>query len=408
MLSITELNLKLQASLEKLQTIPFYGEITQITVANSGHAYLTIKDPNHPDHNEISCVMFREDFRQIDFAVSAGLDVEAVGIPTVYVKTARLQIRLRKLTLAGDGLLAKKFKELKEKLTKEGYFAPDRKRSLPRFPKTIGVVTSNKGAVLHDIVNRLTMRWPLVRVLVSDTRVQGKDVHLEIINALEALYEIKPNIIIIARGGGSLQDLAAFNEEDLVKAIFRSPVPVISAIGHETDNLLSDMVADVRASTPTAAAELATPDITEIRERIHRFTRMTPEMYLEPYFEYLNNSTERLRIGALRSVDNLRNRLAISVFKSPSKLADFILYRKQQIKHLQERSDANCVASLTSTKHILEKLTLKFKLLSHENTLDRGYSFVTDDAGIPVTDLPPRDARLLIESRSGRYRARTE
>ena len=238
-----------------------------MTVASSGHRYFTLTDQSAV----IACVMWKS--RHLDESVAEGVEVIATGSISVYPPRGTYQLDCSEVHARSTGKLAADFEALKRKLEAEGLFDHTRKRALPWFPQRIGVVTSPTGAALRDILDTLERRMPTVEVLLSPSRVQGIGAADEIASSLQRLYREPPDVIIVGRGGGSAEDLSQFNDEQLARVIADSPVPIISAVGHEIDFSISDFVADVRAATPTAAAELAVPERGELLETIRTLQR---------------------------------------------------------------------------------------------------------------------------------------
>jgi len=256
------------------------GQISNFKRHTSGHLYFSLKD----ESATIDAVMFRPDARGVRFDVEDGLEVVATGRVDVYERQGRLQLYVQRIIPKGTGALELAFRQLKDRLQKEGLFDPRRKKPIPTFPRAIGVVTSPTGAAIRDISNTLKRRWPAARVYLVPVRVQGEGASEEIAEAIGLLdaaaegFEI--DTILLARGGGSLEDLWAFNEEPVARAIFAARTPILTGVGHEVDFTIADFVADVRAATPTAAAELAVPDAAELRRscdvlglRLRRRTR---------------------------------------------------------------------------------------------------------------------------------------
>jgi len=270
-LSISELTNLLNLTLEDyIGEIGFCGEISEITRASSGHCYLTLKD----EMSQISAVVWSSKAKTLRFALDKGLKINCRGKPNVYTRSGRLQVVLSSIELAGEGDLQKKFEALKKKLEAEGLFAIERKRPLPFFPKALGIVSSAQGAVIHDIMVRLQERMPQLKVYLVDVRVQGIGAAEEIAAAIKYLEKSGlVDVMIVGRGGGSLEDLWAFNEEIVCRAIFSSSIPIISAVGHEVDFTLADFVADKRAPTPTAAAEMVVPKRSDLLQQIAEYER---------------------------------------------------------------------------------------------------------------------------------------
>lgn len=264
--TVSQLNQVVKALLESapfLQRIEVKGEISNLTRHSSGHYYFSLKDEN----SQVSCVLFRTAAQALLFEPMAGDQVVATADITVYAPRGNYQLQVSKLEKEGMGSLFQRFLELKKKLESEGLFEEKYKKGIPRFPKTIGVVSSPTGAVIRDILHTLNRRFPASRVLLVPSKVQGEDAVTQLLAALAALErQSDVDVVIIARGGGSMEDLWCFNDEKLVRAIFGMRKPVISAIGHETDFTLCDFVADRRAPTPTAAAEMVSADQFEIHQ----------------------------------------------------------------------------------------------------------------------------------------------
>lgn len=250
----------------RLSDVWVMGEVSNLRRPSSGHIYFTLKDA----YGQLRCAFFRRDNARSRVALDNGLQIVAHGYVSFYSAGGDLQLYVDFVHEQGVGLLHLEFERLKERLAAEGLFDESRKRPLPEFPRRIGVVTSPDGAVLHDICHVLHRRWPLAEVLLAPTQVQGDGAVDGVCRAIESLCAVRDvDVIIVARGGGSLEDLWTFNEERVARAIFAARVPVISAVGHETDYTIADFVADVRAPTPSAAAELVCPDRAEVAARLH-------------------------------------------------------------------------------------------------------------------------------------------
>ena len=259
--SVSDLNRYARQLLEAddhLQNVRVAGEISEFKAYPSGHWYFALKDASAI----VRCVMWRNraEKQRISYQPRDGDAVEALGSVTLYEVRGQFQLDVAWLQAAGEGALYQEFLRLKAQLEAEGLFAPERKRPLPPRPQRIGLVTSTAAAALRDILNIIRRRYPLADVILAPTSVQGADAPPQIVAALQALAGQRPDVIILARGGGSLEDLWAFNDERLARAIAACPVPVVSGVGHETDFTIADFAADVRAPTPSAAAELVTPD----------------------------------------------------------------------------------------------------------------------------------------------------
>jgi exodeoxyribonuclease VII large subunit len=282
-----------------LRNMRIKGEISNLTIHTSGHWYFTLKDAE----SQVSCVMFKHTRtrNQMTYIPRHGDQVILTASISVYVPRGSYQLQVEMMQPAGAGDLNQQFLQLKQRLQDEGLFALEHKQSLPPFPEVIGVITSMTGAVLRDILQTLKRRWPAVRVHIVPSKVQGEDAAEALIQALNLMLRHgKPDVIIMGRGGGSMEDLWAFNNEVLARAVYNCPIPIISAVGHETDFTILDFVADMRAATPTAAAELAVPNrmdyisTLQVAERIiHRetlqFTLMRRQM-LDDYAQRMQQS----------------------------------------------------------------------------------------------------------------------
>lgn len=315
-----------------LQDVWVVGEISHYTVPASGHAYFSIKD----DRSVLSCTMWRSARARQRYRPVVGDLVVVHGSVTVYEAQGKYQLNADVIHPAGAGVIQLQLEQLRQRLEAEGLFEPSRKRSLPPFPSRIGVVTSPSGAVWHDIQQVIARRFPLVELVLAPTIVQGDRAPEAIIRSLQALQE-EPSIevVILARGGGSAEDLSCFNDERVARALFSSRVPIVSAVGHETDTTIADYVADVRAPTPSAAAELVVPDIVDLIEEIsssraraeravsaglrlhranllharHRLAQASPIMQLGRVRADLAASTLQLRALANRRIERLRHDL---------------------------------------------------------------------------------------------------
>lgn len=258
-LTVTALNSYLRELLETdeiLRDVWVKGEISNFSQPRSGHLYLTLKDADA----QIRCVMWKNAAMRLNFSPRDGQGVEVHGSMSFYPAGGQAQLYIDTMQPVGEGLLYQEFLRLKNKLEAEGLFDQEHKRPLPRLPQHIGIITSASGAALQDVINTLNRRLPLLQVTLSPSQVQGVEAPTSLLKSLKALNQIEDlELILLARGGGSIEDLWAFNDENLARAIYDSRVPVISGVGHETDFTIADFVADLRAPTPTAAAELATP-----------------------------------------------------------------------------------------------------------------------------------------------------
>jgi len=336
-----------------LQDLWIEGEVSNFSRSAAGHAYFTLKD----ETASVRCVMWRSLAARQGYLPSNGEAILAHGRISVYEVQGTYQLYVDALQPAGLGALYVQFEALKRRLEAEGLFAPERKRPLPPFPRCLGVVTSPTGAALRDILHVLGRRYPLVEVILSPTLVQGDKAPLQIVAAIESLNErTDVEAIIVARGGGSLEELWAFNDERVAQAIYSSRLPVITGVGHETDFTIADFVADVRAPTPSAAAEIAVPDQGELLGTLHlrrnRLVALVGRQIVE-------------RRSALESQERALSRL------SPQAR---IASHRQRIDELTRVASANLAHQLALRRERLRGHLLRLQSLSPFATLDRGYS----------------------------------
>jgi len=260
-ISVSELNNQIKSLLEStFLSVYVEGEVSRVTYHSSGHLYFTLKDKN----SSISCVMFRGNNSRLKFRVEEGLKVIIQGAISVYTPRGSYQINCISMEPSGSGALALAYEQLKKRLEAKGYFKDEIKKALPKYPKTIALVTSKTGAALQDMLRVAKKRWPLVKIILVDTLVQGEDAKYQIASAIKKADRLNCDIIVVSRGGGSLEDLWAFNEEIVADAIYEASTPIVSAVGHEIDFMISDFVADLRAPTPSAAMEMILPDMSEM------------------------------------------------------------------------------------------------------------------------------------------------
>jgi exodeoxyribonuclease VII large subunit len=285
------------------------GEVTNFTRARSGHCYFSLRD----DRAQLRCVMWRDDARRLPTAPEEGMQVRAFGRLTLYEARGEFQLSVRQLEGRGEGLWKLAFERLRARLDAEGLTSPARKRPIPRVPATVGVVTSAEGAALRDIVSVIRRRAPWTRIVLAGCRVQGEGSAGEIAACVERMGRAGvADVLIVGRGGGSVEDLWAFNEEPVARAIAASPIPVISAVGHETDFTIADLVADLRAPTPSAAAEAAVPDGAELRRRLAELRRCLADGAAERMYaarDRLAAAGDDLRAAAEVAIRARRDRL---------------------------------------------------------------------------------------------------
>ncbi|MGF7003032.1 exodeoxyribonuclease VII large subunit [Lachnospiraceae bacterium PF1-21] len=333
------------------------GEVSNCKYHTSGHIYFSLKD----ESGTIACVMFAGQRSGLAFRMAEGQSVIAFGQISVYERAGSYQLYAKEIRLDGDGLLYEKFQALKKELEEMGMFAPEYKKPIPSFPQTIGIVTAKTGAAIRDIISVATRRNPYVQLILYPALVQGVGAKESIVKGIEILNEKHVDLIIVGRGGGSIEDLWAFNEEVVARAIFDSQVPVISAVGHETDTTIADFVADLRAPTPSAAAEIAVPDVLAINEQLEsvqaRLRRSLMSKVRETRFKLKEYET---RIRFLHPVSKLRE-------------------QKQYVSELEERMRTQMRNQLQGARHTLAIYVERLRGLSPLEKLSRGFAYVKRD-----------------------------
>ena len=376
-LTVKQLNFYVKSLMEsdsRLMGVCVTGEISNLkNHYSSGHIYFTLKDADAA----IRCVMFRTFASRIKFDLKDGMQVVLKGRVSLYEKDGQYQFYAEEMFCAGLGDITLKFEQIKEKLEKEGLFATESKRPIPKFSKKIAVITSESGAAVQDIMNILSRRWPVAEILLCPVSVQGELAVPQMLTALERVYcKDDIDLIIIGRGGGSIEDLWAFNDENLARKIYESPIPVISAVGHETDFTICDFVADLRAPTPSAAAELAVPD-------------------KEEFISLLNNKVSHLKSLLQNKYNYSKTRLegaALSYYLKNPKDA-FINRRAEGIDRLYDKLYAAAQNKFKVSELMLTEKAAKLDALSPLKTLSRGFAAIKKDGkGVGfVKDINPQD-----------------
>ena len=362
-LSVAQINEYIKGKLDsdpRLSNIAIRGEISNYKVYPSGHHYFTLKDGT----GAMKCVMFKSSAIRLRFRPENGMKVIAMGSVTVYVRDGAYQLYCTGMVMDGIGDLYAAFEQLKEKLAQQGLFAPEHKKPLPRYPGIIGIVTSEAGAAVHDMLRILRKRYPLTQVRLFPVRVQGVEAPGEIAGAIRyANHHRLADLLIVGRGGGSIEDLWAFNDELVARAIYDSAIPVISAVGHEPDVTISDFVADLRAATPSNAAELAVPDQDALRQTLDA---MNDAMVIA-MTRQLNRAGERLNSLAQRPV-----------LRSP--LASFE-QRKKTLALLQTRLISAQNQSVAKHRRRFVATTAALDAMSPLKVLTRGYAVAAKPDG---------------------------
>ena len=363
------------------------GEISNLRAPGSGHLYFTLKD----EGAVLAAVMFRMEAARTGFALADGMAVIARGTVTVYESRGQYQLQVTEIRARGQGSLQQRFEQLKQRLQSEGLFESARKRSLPVFPQAIGIVTSLQGAVLQDMLRILQRRAPGLRIQVRGVRVQGTGSAPEIAAAIQAFSDAAAvDLVVVARGGGSLEDLWAFNEESVARALAACRLPTISAVGHETDFSIADFVADLRAPTPSAAAELLTRDWADWRAEVAGL-RQRLERWIRQALLHHRRHVARLSAShALREPRRVVRQMAQRLDELRGTLRDgtrrALAARKAELHLHQTRLAAHHPArELARRRAHLDHLTARLRALGPQGTLDRGYALVLDAGGAVLT-----------------------
>ena len=361
--SITQINEYLRGKMDAdtlLSQVAVRGEISNYKMYPSGHHYFTLKD----ESSALKCVMFKSQALRLRFRPENGMKVIAMGKITVYPRDGAFQLYCGSMAMDGIGDLYAAFEQLKAKLAAQGLFAPEHKKRLPVIPDTIGIITSSAGAAIHDMLRILNHRFPLTKVRLLPVRVQGAEAPAEIAAAIRYANHYKlADLLIVGRGGGSIEDLWSFNDERVAYAIYESEIPVISAVGHEPDVTISDYVADLRAATPSNAAELAVPD----REALLQNLDAASSAMAAALSHQLRNARQRL--------DVLSRSAALS---SPT---GYLEQRQNQLEHLKSRLIAAQNQMLHQKRNRFVSCTAKLDAMSPLKVLSRGYSIVNAENG---------------------------
>ncbi len=365
-----------------LKSLWVKGEISNFKRHSSGHLYFSIKDKGAV----VRAVMFRGNADKLKIKPQDGMSCFFHGYVSLYIRETQLQFYVEDIENEGVGAESLALDELRRRLTAQGYFDPSRKKATPRLPVAVGVISSPTGAVIQDIKNVIGRRYPGMPILLYPSAVQGRDAVNDLLNGLRVMEKAMVSVIILARGGGSAEDLSAFNREELVKAIFSCSKPVISAVGHETDITLADLAADLRASTPSMAAELAVPEKAELLAVIQSFNERLGASVIKE----LKTQTERLNKTRQSYVytdpakvfepgfARLRQLAGAYVFTQPQRLLDL---HRDRLSRSREKISDNARSFLTGSENRLKQALIRIEALSPLATLARGYAICADERG---------------------------
>jgi exodeoxyribonuclease VII large subunit len=403
--TVAELTRSIRGTLEtKFGAVWVQGEISNYKLHPSGHQYFTLKD----QRAQIACVIWRDTMAPLRQPLVDGAQVQVYGTVTVFEARGQYQLNVQILQPRGIGVLQAKFEALKRKLEAEGLFAPERKRPLPKFPRRIGIVTSPTGAAIRDVLNVLRRRAPWLQILINPVRVQGAGAAQEIAVAIrefalpnEAFAPL--DLMVVTRGGGSIEDLWEFNEEIVARAIFNSAVPIVSAVGHEIDFTICDFVADLRAPTPSAAAELIVPDIIDLRRRIDGCTRTLARQLLSRVRDAqqrLDHVGETLQRCLMHKIDSYRRGLVhIAAALQARSPARELMMRRNRFADLQRRLIACPGHLLENASHRFRHIEGILRVLGPDATLRRGYSITTNERGKIIRTVAAVRPKMKIRTR---------
>jgi exodeoxyribonuclease VII large subunit len=368
-----------------LGSVSVSGEVSNLKYHTSGHIYFTLKDAQ----GMITCIMFAGNRSGLNFRLTDGCQVVVSGAVDIYVKDGKYQLYAKRITADGQGRLYEQFMLLKNKLEEMGMFAPEYKQPLPRYIRTLGVVTSPTGAVVRDIIKIARGRNPFVQIIVYPAIVQGENAPESIIKGIHTLIKENVDVMIVGRGGGSLEDLWAFNDEKVAQAIFDCPIPVISAVGHETDVTISDFVADKRAPTPSAAAEQAVYELALLESELKAM-----ESSLKRQFK---NNIDLVKYRVLFYQNRLQSLSPLAAIRE----------KRTYAMNLEERLRFLMADQLKTCRYRLLVYAEKLKGLSPLEKLSQGYAFVANEAGQAVTDVNQvrYDEPIIINVKNGRIGA---
>ena len=391
-LTVSELNNLIKTLIDcepLLNNVCIRGELSNYKIYPSGHHYFTLKD----SESSLRCVMFKSSASKLRFRPESGMGVTAFGRVSVFPRDGAYQLYCTDLMPEGVGDLQVAYEQLKAKLAAEGLFDPKHKKKLPPFPKRIAIITSSAGAAVHDMIRILGQRWPMTKVVLLPVRVQGVEAPPEIVGAIRYANRHKvADLIITGRGGGSIEDLWAFNDERVARAIYESELPVISAVGHEPDVTIADYVADVRASTPSNAAELAVPNVRDIRELLDNLSiRRTQAMHKKI-------STLELKL------DELKKR---KVLQTPMAYVDS---KRAELDYMKDKFIAAADRSNSAKRREFVRLAASLDAMSPLKVLGRGYAIAADDKGQlvrSVSNIKPDD-KIRLSVSDGVIKCRVE
>jgi len=389
--SVKDLNIYVRSLLrmdENLQSVWVRGEISGFTHYNDRHMYFDLKD----EDSVINCAMFRAKNKNLDFKPDDGMEVLCRGDVSLYLPSGKYQLIINEMLPEGKGKLFLAYEKLKKKLSEEGLFDNKHKKTMPFYPEKIGIVTSEEADAFRDIISVARRRFPNIDIVLSPTPVQGKRASTKIVEAIRKLDNTDVDVIIVTRGGGSLEDLWNFNEEVVARAIFDAETPIISAVGHETDFMISDLVADLRAPTPSAAAEKVVPQKSEIQLKLQQLKERTSKALLKT----VENNEKRL--------ENIKSR---PVFRRPILLLEDPI---QKVDEHKMKIQKNIITYIKRKKQLLKSQRERLRALGPGPTLCRGYSVVLTEDSELINSVEEVDIEDILEivMKDGRIKAKTK
>lgn len=387
-LSVTDVNTYLKTIMDNdpfLNYVYIKGEISNLKFHTRGHLYFSLKDEN----SKINAVMFNYKNMNIDFVPEDGMNVLVKGKISVFVNGGSYQITVTNMKQDGIGNLYILFEELKKKLKNEGLFDEEHKKKLPRIPKKIGVITASTGAAVRDIISTINRRFPLAEIILFPSLVQGSGAKENLVKMIETADKSDVDVIILGRGGGSIEDLWAFNEEIVARAVYNAKKPIVSAVGHEIDFTICDFVADLRAPTPTGAAELVVPSKLEIQKYLSDYNSRLLSVItskISTYKTTLKKLENSYILNNPKSMYEVEEQKLDSILEKLGSLMGHTLEKsKLKLENLTKNITPNILYKLDKNKSHLETLEQKLELLNPENILKKGYSLTIKDGKI-ITD----------------------
>ncbi len=375
--SVTEINYYIKNLFMRDQLLSHVyvkGEVSNCKYHTSGHIYFTLKDAQ----GQLACVMFAGQRRGLNFKLEEGQSVIALGSVTVYERDGKYQLYANEIRLDGQGILYEKFEKLKKNLAEEGLFDPEHKKPIPKYPKKVGVITASTGAAIQDIINISRRRNPYVQLILYPAQVQGQGSAESVARGIKVLDKLGMDTIIVGRGGGSIEDLWAFNEEIVARAIYQCKTPIISAVGHETDYTIADFVSDLRAPTPSAAAEQAVNEYLEFDRMLKDYGRKLGREMQQKLIQYQNMAKQyKLRL----------------FYASP---AYQIKQKRQYLMEAEEKLKARINQRLKEKRHRLELYIARLEGLSPLSKLSKGYALIVGEDNLPVQSISKVKEKELI------------